>query len=131
MDSLPRISDSEWLVMKRLWDVHFGTAQEIATALTEETAWNISTVKTLLNRLVSKGAVGFTKAGREHRYHPLLTEDECRRAESKSFLKRVFGGSLRPMLATLLEDESISAKEVEALKALLEQKAKSAGRQTR
>lgn len=128
MDNTPRISDSEWLVMKQLWAQHPRTAQELSAALEVETAWNISTVKTLLNRLVGKGAVGFTKQGREHRYHPLFSEADCRRTESHSFLQRVFGGALRPMLATLLEDESISAEEMQALKAMLDQKAKAARR---
>lgn len=130
MNGTPRISDSEWLVMKQLWAQHPRTAQELAAVLDAETAWNISTVKTLLNRLVGKGAIGFTKQGREFRYHPLLSEADCRRTESHSFLQRVFGGSLRPMLATFLEDESISAEEMEALKGLLDQKAKAARRRT-
>lgn len=117
--SLPRISESEWVVMKELWNKHPQTAGELIQGLEGQTSWSPATIKTLLNRLVGKGALGFEKQGREYLYHPLVEEKACVHAESASFLDRVFGGALAPMLANFLEQEKISKEELEKLKQLL------------
>jgi len=122
--ALPRISESEWVVMKVLWQKHPQTAGEVIQALEGKASWGPATIKTLLNRLVGKGALGFEKQGREYLYHPKVEEKECVRAESASFLDRVFGGALAPMLASFLEEESISPAELERLKKVLEAKEK-------
>ena len=124
MPTSPRITDAEWLVMKELWRLSPQTAQDVAAALHERTAWNPNTVKTLINRLVTKGAVAFTKEGREHRYVPLVSENVCVRAESRSFLQRFFGGALRPMVASLLEEETLTPEDIQALRLLLDRKEK-------
>jgi len=126
MDPSPHLSDAEWIVMKRLWERHPRTAQALAAELAEATAWSPSTVKTMLARLAAKGVVGFTKQGREHLYHPVLSAEACQRAESASFLQRVFGGALRPMMAAFLEDESVGEAELKALRRLLDEKTKAA-----
>lgn len=120
--NLPRISESEWVVMKELWNQHPQTAGDLIQTLSGRSAWSPATIKTLLNRLVGKGALGFEKQGREYLYRPLVTEAACVRAESASFLDRVFGGALAPMLASFLEQESLSPEELERLKGLLEAK---------
>lgn len=125
--SLPRISESEWVVMKELWRQHPQTAGELIQTLSGRSAWSPATIKTLLNRLVGKGALGFDKQGREYRYRPLVTEEACVRAESDSFLDRVFGGALAPMLASFLERESLSPEERARLKALLDAQSKENG----
>ncbi|HLO68116.1 MAG TPA: BlaI/MecI/CopY family transcriptional regulator [Holophaga sp.] len=130
MDPAPRITEAEWTIMERLWARHPSTAQEIAADLADARDWSLSTVKTLLNRLVTKGAVGYTRQGREFAYDPLLTEAQARRAESATFLQRVFGGALRPMVASMLEDGAVSAEEIEALRRLLDEKAKAARRRS-
>jgi len=97
MSKPPRISESEWEVMKICWSRSPVSAQQIIDALAPGNAWHPKTVKTLVNRLVNKGALGFTKEGRAYLYHPLVAESDCISAETKSFLDRVFGGSLRPI----------------------------------
>lgn len=126
MTDTPRITEAEWTILERLWARHPRTAQEVAADLPGRD-WSLSTVKTLLQRLTAKGAVGYERTGREFAYHPLVTEAQARRAESATFLNRVFGGALRPMVASLLEDDAIPAEEIEALKALLDGKARRAG----
>jgi len=117
---LPRISESEWLVMKELWRKHPQTSGEIVEALSGKTRWGVATIKTLINRLVTKQALGYDKVGREHHYHPLVMEADCAMEESRSFLKRVFDGSLSPMLASFLEREQLSAEDLSELKRILE-----------
>ncbi len=121
--TVPRISESEWAVMKVLWSQAPCSAGEVISALSRtDPNWHPKTVKTFLNRLVRKQALGFRKEGRAYVYRPLVTEQECVNAVSESFLGRVFGGSLKPMLAHFVEQNKLSAREIQELKELLEQK---------
>jgi len=124
MSKPPRISESEWELMKICWNCSPLSAQEIIDALASQSDWHPKTIKTLLNRLVKKGALGFNKDGRAYLYHPLVAEKECVTAESASFLDRVFGGSLKPMLAHFVESRRLSPDEIEEIKKLLKGKEK-------
>ncbi len=91
MKKIPRISESEWQVMRVLWAKKPSTANEVVEALSAASTWKPKTIKTLVNRLVKKKAVGYEKKGREYHYYPLVAEAECVKAESRSFLRRVSG----------------------------------------
>ncbi len=107
--------------MKVVWTRIPSSAGDIIETLTDkDPTWNPRTVKTFLNRLVRKGALGFRKEGRAYLYRPLVKEEECVDAASESFLERVFGGSLRPMLAHFVERKKLSAEELRELKQLLQ-----------
>jgi len=108
--------------MKICWGKSPVTSQEVVDALSTPRQWHPKTVKTLLNRLVKKGAIGFTKAGRAYLYRPLVAQEDCVTAESESFLDRVFGGSLKPMVAHFVQHKKLSAAEIRELKRLLEEK---------
>jgi BlaI family transcriptional regulator, penicillinase repressor len=122
MKELPRISEAEWVVMKTIWSENPITANRIVETMAGTTSWSSKTIKTLLNRLVQKGAVGFESKGRMYSYSPIIKEDVFVREESRSFLKRVFGGALKPMLATLVEYEDLSREDIADLKRILEKK---------
>ena len=122
MRDLPRISEAEWQVMRILWDAAPLTAQEVIERLDPGVSWSPRTVKTLLNRLVKKGALGFEKHGRVYSYTPRVREEACVRAESRSFLRRVYGGALKPILAAFIEEESLSPEDIADLKRLLDEK---------
>ena len=122
MNSTPKISETEWEVMKVLWAKSPLSAGEIIAQLAAQDDWHPKTAKTLLNRLVKKKALGFEPDGRAYRYHPLVREADCVRAVSDSFLERVFGGSLTPMLAHFVERKKMSAEQIKELKRLLDRK---------
>jgi len=123
MKSIPNISDTEWEVMKVVWAKAPLSAAEIIEALSGvDPTWHPKTAKTLLNRLVKKKALGYDKEGRAYLYRPLVQESDCALAESESFLDRVFGGSLKPMLANFVKRKKLSAAEIRELKRLLEGK---------
>lgn len=122
MDQIPKISDSEWQVMRVLWGKSPATAKQVVKALSDKTLWSPKTVRTLLNRLVRKEALGFEKNGREYHYYPRVKEEQCVRAETRSFLRRVSGGAAKPMLAAFLEEEKLSRREIEELKQILDEK---------
>ena len=122
MKSVPRISETEWEIMRVLWAAAPRSAAEVIDALaSKDPSWHPKTIKTFLTRLVNKGALDYRKEGRAYLYMPLVTEKECVDAASESFLDRVFGGSLKPMLAHFVEQKKLSAKEIQDLKKLLDQ----------
>jgi BlaI family transcriptional regulator, penicillinase repressor len=125
MKSFPRISGAEWEVMKAVWRGAPCTADEIIARLANsDPNWHPKTARTFLNRLVKKGALAFDKEGRAYLYKPLVTERECIDAASESFLKRVFGGSLKPMLAHFVEQKKLSEKEIRELRDILNKSGK-------
>ncbi|MFH1717711.1 MAG: BlaI/MecI/CopY family transcriptional regulator [Planctomycetota bacterium] len=122
MKKLPRISESEWLVMRVLWSKSPLAANEVFDQLESQTKWKPKTVKTLIDRLVKKGAVRFEKEGRRYLYYPAVARAECVATERLSFVRRVYGGITKPMLAAFLEDAQLSAEDIAELKDILEQK---------
>jgi BlaI family penicillinase repressor len=122
MGKLPKISESEWLVMQVLWSKGSLTANEVVRQLAKKTMWNPRTVKTLLNRLLKKGALKYKKEGRQYRYFAAVSESKCVRKETRSFVRRVYGGAVRPMLAAFLEDANLQPSEIKELKKILDQK---------
>lgn len=99
-------------------------APRLAQEIIEELAagahqWNPATVKTMLSRLVAKGALEFEQQGKRYLYSPAITEAECRTAQADSFLNRVFDGALSPMLAHFVQSRRLSQKELSALEKIL------------
>jgi len=123
MDPTPQISESEWHVMRTLWAQAPATANDIVDRLSAHTTWKPKTIKTLLNRLLQKKAVGYEKHGREYHYFPLIEEAQCIQTESKSFLQRVYGNTVKPMVAAFIEDQDLSTEEIAELKRILNEKA--------
>jgi len=71
---------------------------------------------------VKKKALAYQQEGRAYHYRPLVQEGDCVRVEAESFLQRVFGGSLQPMLLHFVEQKSMSAEELTELRRILEKK---------
>ncbi len=122
MKNLPQISDTEWQVMKIIWASAPITANEVIEKLEGVTLWKPKTIKTLIGRLVRKKAIAFNKDGRIYVYYPLVAENECVKAESRSFLDKVYGGALNMMFANFLEEQDLSREDIEELKRILDQK---------
>ncbi len=123
MSNIPRISETEWEIMQVLWAKAPLSSDEIIQRLAASDAtWHPKTARTLLNRLVKKKALAFRKEGRAYYYRPLVSEAQCVTVESSSFLDRVFGGSLKPMVAHFVQHKKLSAAEIRELKRLLEEK---------
>ena len=120
MKKAPKISEAEWQVMKVLWNKAPLTANNIVEILSKETSWKRETIRTLINRLVRKKALDFKKQSRQYLYFPLLNESECIMEETISFLDRVHGGSIEPMLAAFVENEKLSPEKIARLKQILD-----------
>ena len=121
MKTMPRISEAEWEVMKVVWENPDCPASEIIARLgSRDNPWHPRTVKAFLNRLIKKKALGFTMDGRSYRYRALVRQTDCAEAATQSFLERVFGGSMTPMLAHFVTRKKLSREEIHDLKKLLE-----------
>jgi BlaI family transcriptional regulator, penicillinase repressor len=119
---LPRIADSEWRVMRILWEKGPQTANDVVTALSGEVKWSPRTIKTLIGRLVKKGAIKAADEGHRYRYSAAVDESACLRSETKSFVRRVAKGTMTPVLAAFLEDADLSAEDIDELQEILDQK---------
>lgn len=118
---IPKISDAEWEVMKIIWARPNITANEIVEKL-EYKQWSPKTIRTLIKRLVEKEALNYVQEGKQYTYYPLIEEAECIKLETQSFMKRIYGGALQPMLVHFLKNEKLSKRDIEELKSILEQK---------
>ena len=120
MKLVPKISETEWEIMRIVWMKHPITANEILNQLlAADPSWHPKTARTLLARLVRKKALGYEARGRAYVYSPLVAEQECLATASESFLERFFGGSLKPMLAHFVGQQRLTKKEMEELRTLL------------
>lgn len=127
MAGVPRISDAEWDVMNVLWEEHPLGAVQVAERLADRKDWSPQTVKTLLGRLVRKGALGFLRVGRRYLYHPKVSRERCVRAESRSFAERVFGGAGSPLLVQMVREADLSPEEIDELRRVLGRKSEQEG----
>lgn len=119
---LPKIADSEWRVMQVLWESGPQTANDIVNALSGEVDWKPRTIKTLISRLVKKGAVKVTEQGYRYQYSAAVEESACVRSETKSFIRRVYQDAMTPALAAFLEGTELSAEEIDELQEILDKK---------
>ena len=122
MPAAPDISDSEWAIMEALWESSPQTASEVTKALRASMNWAENTVRTLLTRLVEKGALKTSEnASGTRTFIPAVKREACVRAESQSFLDRVFGGAAKPLLVHFAQNSKLSPDEIKELKKLLDQ----------
>ena len=117
------ISESEWQVMKVVWSSPPKTLPEILSAL-QFTGWSKTTIQTYLSRLVKKGALTTQRQGKGYLYYPTLSQSQCQIEQSRSFLHRVYDGSLSKMVLGFVESGSLSPEELEDLQALIDRQEK-------
>jgi BlaI family penicillinase repressor len=118
-----KISDAEWQVMVRLWQRSPQPAADLVGALQSTAGWRPRTIRTLLDRLVRKGAVKVHE-DEIRQYAPAVSREICLRNESRSFAERVFAGEPAPMLLHLIKETKLTPAEIEQLKQLLAEKEK-------
>ena len=120
MKKIPRISETEWEIMKIVWSKGQCTANEILDALNSRDSWHPKTARTLIGRLVKKRALTFKEDGRAYIYRPGISEEEAVAHYSQSFLERVFNGALTPMIAHFVQSQRLSPSDLRELRDVLE-----------
>jgi predicted transcriptional regulator len=116
-----RITDAEHAVMEALWDRPRRTAAEVCEEVCGLRDWSLATVKTLLSRLVQKGAVAAEPDGRRFLYTPLIAREAYIGGESRRLVDRLFGGSAASLVAHLAESEALTDNDLAEIEALLKE----------
>jgi BlaI family transcriptional regulator, penicillinase repressor len=118
------IHDTEWDLLEALWARGSGTAREVAEVLAKKRGWAVSTVKTLLDRMVQKGLVAARQVGNVWEYTPAVQPAEARRSAWAELVDKAFGGAVAPALEFLANDARLSKKQLAELRKLLDRKEK-------
>ncbi|AWB66163.1 CopY family transcriptional repressor [Saccharobesus litoralis] len=117
---MTEITNTEFEVLEALWVNYPATANSIIEQLNKNKPWHEKTVKTLINRLVKKEAIGFEKQGRSYLYYPLVERDSYMATQSQSFIDRLFRGRVSPLVAGFAKTNNLKKEDIEELKALIE-----------
>ena len=115
----PRISDAELQLLQLLWEESPLGASEIAERVPPSRKWSITTVKTLLSRLVAKGAIEAERDGRRFRYRPVVAHETIATRQAGGLIDRLFGGRVSPLVAQLAEQRELDPEDLEELEALV------------
>ena len=118
------IHETEWDLLEVLWSKERATAREVTEALVEKRGWAVSTVKTLLDRMVQKDLVAARQVGNVWEYTPAVKPVDARRSAWAELVGKAFGGAVAPALHFLARDAKLSKKDLAELRALLDRKEK-------
>ena len=121
MENLPSISEAESAVMEVLWRTSPVSTEDVVAALKNRQDWQEPTIKTLLNRLLNKGAISAERDGRRYLYSPVLQRDQWLASESRGLLDRLFGGRVAPLVAHFSKQRKLTRKDLAELKSLIEE----------
>jgi len=117
-----RITEAEWEVMAVVWERKPVAASTVVEVLEDRKQWTLATVRTLLRRLVNKGALQQESEGKRYLYTPLISMAECARQESESFLDRVLGRAPSAAILHLVKRADLSDKDIQELRRILKEK---------
>ena len=119
MDDI-KLTSSEWNILNCLWERNPQTVMQLAGELEKTVGWARSTTITVLHRMEAKGLVRCEQAGRGKAYVPLVERDQAAIAETRSFLDRVYQGSVGLMMSAMAKRQELSRDEVAELRSILE-----------
>jgi BlaI family penicillinase repressor len=121
MNRAASISEAESQVMEVLWRESGPVpAEQVVKALVNAHDWQEPTIKTLLNRLLKKGAISARKEGRRYLYSAVLGREQWVTSESKNLLDRLFGGRVAPLVAHFGSQRKLSQADIDELTRLIE-----------
>lgn len=113
------LTNSEWYVLDCLWDQSPMTVMQLVAALKQRLNWAKSTTITTINRMEAKGLLRSELQGRGKQYYPTVERQEATRQETRSFLDKVYRGSVGLMMSAMTDGETLSKEEIDELYAIL------------
>ena len=113
------LTEAEWTIMRAVWENQPCAADTVQEALAKTKDWAYSTVKTTMDRMANKGFLKIEKIRNLHLFSPAISEVEAKRGEFRKMLKRAFDGALTPMMQFLIEQQDLSADELNHLRQLI------------
>ena len=120
MEDKRSVTDSEWKIMELLWKREHMTMMEITAALQEETGWTKHTVVSLLKRMCAKGSAEVVPGTSPMEYRALIPRRDAVRQETRSVIRKVFGGRSALLISELVDQDELSSVEIDELMRLLE-----------
>lgn len=114
------LSEAEWKIMLKLWSFEPITIMQLTASLKEETGWSKNTVITLLKRMEAKNAVAYVQGKRAKEYYAVLKREDAQIVETRSFLRRIFNGSVGLMLNSMIEQNEISQDDLQEIQKILD-----------
>ena len=123
-----KLTASEWNVLSCLWEESPRTVMQIVGELERTVGWHRSTTITTLHRMEDKGLIRCEQAGRGRAYTPLVDREQAAVAETRSFLDRVYQGSVGMMMSAMAQRQELSGEEIAQLRSILDQAEKGGGK---
>jgi BlaI family penicillinase repressor len=116
------LTEAEWAIMQAVWDHEPCAAPSVQEILQRQKGWHYSTVKTLMDRMVTKGLLSTEKIRNLILYRSAVTRKQAQKGEIMRAVKRAFGGALTPMMQFLLDSKQLSEKQLKELESLIKRK---------
>jgi len=117
-----KITDAEWEIMRVAWANESVTSREITAILENKKQWKAATIKTLIGRLVDKGALQTIKEGNKFIYSAAVTEEESMDVYTDDVLSRVCNKQSGHVISNMIAEATLSKVDIDMLKKLLEEK---------
>ncbi|MCK7597960.1 BlaI/MecI/CopY family transcriptional regulator [Microbulbifer sp. CAU 1566] len=114
------VSDKEFEVLEAIWQGAPVSANEVVGRLNKKNEWHDKTVKTLLGRMVKKGAITFEREGRSYLYSPCLARQEYVQKQSAGLVERMFDGKIGDFVAGFASSKKLKPSDIEELKAFID-----------
>lgn len=124
------LTEAEWAIIQTVWENEPCAAPAVQEQLEDQKSWTYSTVKTMMDRMVTKGLLKTEKFRNIILYKSAITKLQAQKSEIKRTIKRAFDGALTPMMQFLLDNNTLSKKQLDELEALIKKK-RVEGRKTR
>ena len=121
-EQIPTVSQAEWEVMEVFWAGGPHAARDVYAALSRARSWDIKTVRTLLSRLVEKGALDYDQIGNSYLYRAAYTKDQLICGEVRNVANRTLDGSVSALFASFIREESLDVDEIKKLRKLLDER---------
>ena len=119
---------SEWNVLNCLWDRHPQTVMQLVAALNERVGWAKSTTITTRRRMEDKGLVHCEQTGKGKSYSPAAEREGAAADQTRSFLDRVYQGSVGLMMSAMARRQELTKEEIAQLKAILDEAERGSGK---
>ena len=116
------LTDGEWAIVKAVWDNQPCAAPTVQEKLEKEKGWSYSTVKTMMDRMVSKGLLKTERIRNLILYRAAITKQTAQKSEIMKTVKRAFDGALTPMMQFLLENNNLSKEQLKELEIMIRKK---------
>jgi len=120
--SQSELTAGEWAIIQAVWDNEPCAAPTIQEELEKKTGWSYSTVKTMMDRMVTKGLLTTQRIRNLILYSSVITKKEAQKGEIMRAVKRAFGGAMTPMMQFLLDSKSLTEEELDQLEAMIKSK---------